>query len=424
MANDGRVGKGPCRSAGFRHGAEGGPSARQKGMEHASRPNALIAAGLASSLLGIGLARFGYTPLLPALIEAGWFDAGDAAYLGAANFAGYLAGALAGARIVTRIGPPATLRAMMLAAAIAFIGCAWPLSFWWFFAWRFVSGVAGGALMVVTGPTLLAHVPPARRGLAGGLIFAGIGLGIIAAGTLVPALLRTGLTPTWLVLGALGLALTAATWRIWPDDGAPVAAPGPVRLPADAVPRLAGLFVVYASNAVALVPHMLFLVDYVSRGLDRGLTIGALSWVVFGCGAAIGPVAAGLIADRIGFRHALRLALLLQAAGIAAIMASPAAIWVSAFIVGAFVPGIVPLVLGRVQELLPPEPALRRQAWSLGTASFAIGQAGGAYALSHLFATGAGYQALFGIGIAAIGVGLAVDMMVATMMRRPAAAKD
>ena len=40
---------------------------------------------------------------------------------------------------------------------------------------------------------LLACVPAARRGLAGGAIFTGVGLGIAASGTLVPLLLRIGL---------------------------------------------------------------------------------------------------------------------------------------------------------------------------------------------------------------------------------------
>ena len=39
-------------------------------------------AGLCASLVGIGLARFAYTPLIPALIAAGWFSPAAAAYLG------------------------------------------------------------------------------------------------------------------------------------------------------------------------------------------------------------------------------------------------------------------------------------------------------------------------------------------------------
>ena len=48
-------------------------------------------AGLGASFVGIGLARFAYTPLIPALIAAHWFAPSAAVYLGAANLAGYLA---------------------------------------------------------------------------------------------------------------------------------------------------------------------------------------------------------------------------------------------------------------------------------------------------------------------------------------------
>ena len=50
-------------------------------------------AGLCGSFVAIGLARFAYTPLIPALIQAHWFTSSQAVTLGAANFAGYLLGA-------------------------------------------------------------------------------------------------------------------------------------------------------------------------------------------------------------------------------------------------------------------------------------------------------------------------------------------
>src|SRR3982074_1586381 len=73
-------------------------------------------AALSAILVGIGLARFGYTPLIPALIAAGWFTPSAAVYLGAANLAGYLAGALGARAVAARFGaiatwrPPHTLR--------------------------------------------------------------------------------------------------------------------------------------------------------------------------------------------------------------------------------------------------------------------------------------------------------------------------
>ena len=106
--------------------------------------------------VGVGFARFAYTPLTLALTKAGWFTPSQAAYLGAANLAA---------------------------------------------------------------PTVLPHVPPSRRRLASGVIFTGIGLGIAASGTLVPFALRLGLAETWLCLGALSLLLTGAAWGGWPTGG-------------------------------------------------------------------------------------------------------------------------------------------------------------------------------------------------------------
>src|SRR6476619_6984835 len=100
------------------------------------------AAGLSASLVGLGLARFAYTPLIPALIAAKWFSPADAIYLGAANLAGYLAGALVARQLGARAGAIGTLRAMMALASLCCFACSVPVSFVWFFAWRFLAGMS------------------------------------------------------------------------------------------------------------------------------------------------------------------------------------------------------------------------------------------------------------------------------------------
>ncbi len=85
---------------------------------------------------------------------------------------------------------------MMLVVTGAFFACAFPVSVTWYFAWRLPSGIAGGAIMVLVAATVLPHVPAARKGLASGAIFLGIGLGIAGSGTIVPPLLSLGLPAT------------------------------------------------------------------------------------------------------------------------------------------------------------------------------------------------------------------------------------
>jgi MFS family permease len=227
-----------------------------------------VLAGLCGTLVGVGLARFAYTPLIPALIAAQWFSPSATVYLGAANLAGYLGGALLARPIAARAGAAPALRGMMVVASAAFFACAFPLSFGWFFVWRFASGISGGALMALAAPVVLPHIQPSRRGLASGAIFTGVGLGIAASGTLVPFLMHAGLPQTWFGLGAVALLLTVISWGGWPREQLPeIHQPS---APPSSRSGLVALGVEYGLNAVGLVPHMIFLVDFVARGLDRG----------------------------------------------------------------------------------------------------------------------------------------------------------
>ena len=48
-----------------------------------------------------------------------------------------------------------------------------------------------------------------------------------------------------------------------------------------------------ASTRCALVPHMVFLVDFVARGLGQGIAAGSHYWVLYGLGAIVGPLLTG-----------------------------------------------------------------------------------------------------------------------------------
>lgn len=372
-----------------------------------------IFAGLCASLVSIGLARFAYTPLIPSLIEAQWFSANDVVYLGAANLVGYLIGALLGRPTARQLGNKNALRLMMLVVTAAFFACAFPLSVSWFFGWRLLSGIAGGAIMVLVAATVLPHVPAARKGLASGAIFLGIGLGIAGSGTLVPPLLSLGLQATWLGLGALALLLTALSWFGWPSDFPhPQAAQEKVSV--EPTPRgVYLLFAQYAFMAAGLVPAMVFLVDYVARGLGAGAHVGALIWVMYGLGAIVGPVSYGFLADQLGARSGIRLVLVVQAIalGLLAMSHSFVALALLAVMLGSFPPGIVPLALARVHELVP-EHQRQQIAWSRATVSFATFQALAGFAYSALFNASGGHHALlFVIAAGAIVMALLLEQV-------------
>src|SRR3546814_6911794 len=83
-------------------------------------------AGLCALLIGIGIARFGYTTLIPVLIQHHWLDDGDAAYLGATNLAGYVGGSLLAAWL-SRLVPVARMtRHAMIITTISLAACMLP----------------------------------------------------------------------------------------------------------------------------------------------------------------------------------------------------------------------------------------------------------------------------------------------------------
>ena len=127
----------------------------------------------------------------------------------------------------------------------------------------------------------------------------------------------------------------------------------------------------------------------------------------------VGPLLTGHAADRIGFRRALQIAYVLQAVavGLPVVSSSVPTLVVSSLLVGAFTPGIVTLVFGRVLELAAGDSAGARAGWSTATTSYALMQAAGAYAFSFMFArTGGGYTILFGTGACALALALVINL--------------
>jgi predicted MFS family arabinose efflux permease len=354
-----------------------------------------VAACLCTTIIGLGLLRFAYTPLIPALIAAHWFVPGQAVYLGAANIAGYLAGALTARQAARRLGVRRTLRLAMGLGILSLFACAYDGGFGWFLLWRLASGVAGAGLVVLAAPSVLPLLPEAHRGLAGGVIFLGVGIGVVMSGTVLPLLLRAGLAWAWVALGCAALALAAFAWRALPPDS-----PGQAAISTRQTgpsPALWSLCAAYALSAIGQVPALLFMADFVARGLGDGVSAGSHICAVFGLGALAGPVGAGALADRIGFNTTLRGLWASQVIACAGLIFWPTlpVVALANLLLGAGVPAFVVLVLGRSQALAGADGDARRYAWSLATSFYALGQALGAYGFSYAYTAMGRYDVMF-----------------------------
>jgi predicted MFS family arabinose efflux permease len=351
--------------------------------------------GLLAMLVGIGIARFGYAPLVPALVAAHWFTPSAAFWLGAVNLLGYLAGAWIMRGWTGKIHARPAVVGMMTLTAICLAASAWNFGAIYFGVWRLLSGITGGALMVLMAAAVTGRTPAKQRGQVGGIVFAGMGAGIMLSGLVIPRLLAFGLPMTWLILGALAMVMTLIVAVAMPDaviHPAP-AAPGERTLTR---PVLL-LYAAYAFCALGFVPHMLFLASFIAIGLHRGIAAGAHSSAVLGLAAAVGPPVLGRLADRFGFMPTLTASYMVMAAAVALtlITGSPIGLDISAFGVGAVGLGTVMLTSGALSGLVPPNRMAAT--WGMATIVYGLMQALCAAGFSTLFHLTNSFSLLFAI---------------------------
>lgn len=350
-------------------------------------------AGAAATLAGIGLARFSYVPLFPAMVSAGWLDPAGAGLIGAANLTGYLAGALGGRLIARRFGTARTLDGGMGLAALAFAACAWNGGLIHLALWRALAGVAGGVLMALAGPAVQGAVDPARRGQAGGIVVAGVGSGAVLSAVIVPAGLPFGLASVWLGLAAAVTLLWILAHRAWPDTPiGPIErkSPGGARA---ARPVTLALLIAYGLSAAGMVAHMVYLADFAVRGRGLGAQTGSLVWLLFGLGAIVGTLAGGRMADRWGARRAFVAWFCIQIAAVtAALVPSGVALGLAGFAGGFAGVGISAVGLARAREIGGPNASA---VWAAATAAYAAAQAVTAFGLAALFARTGSHASLF-----------------------------
>ncbi|SDH08813.1 Predicted arabinose efflux permease, MFS family [Roseospirillum parvum] len=327
---------------------------------------------------------------------------------------GYLIGALTAPWAARRFGARRVVRLSLLAVLLSFACCAGPAPALWVSGWRLVAGVAGALLMVVAPSAVLAGLPAERRRFGSTLIFSSIGVGIVASALIVPPLVQWSLSAGWLAMSLLGLIPAYLCWRhlVPPETAAAPRQDVDRLIPPGHGLAFGAVLLAYGLDAVGFVPHTVFWVDYLAREAGQGAAAGVY-WALFGVGGIVGPFAAGLAAQTVGWQRALVLALSVKAlaVGLPLLVATPWGLGASSFLVGALVPGVVALVSGRLAEVVGLGP--HRRAWGLATAGFALCQALAAYAMATLYVAAGSSLPLFAVAAGALALAVVVLLLAA-----------
>ncbi len=352
--------------------------------------NRSLAGGVAALLLAMGIGRFAYTPLLPAMQDATGLGDDGAGAIASINLAGYLIGALALTALPDAARGLAALRLSLIASVASTIGMAASDSIGVWTALRLLSGLASAGVFVLATATVQRALAEAGRPGLIGVHFIGVGAGIALSGSTV-ALLgpQLGWRGGWLALGGLATAALIVAWRTL---GAPIA-PGTAATPrrtAAARPvgfALTMLTAAYFCEGAGYIVTGTFLVR-IARDMPALGDWAPHLWTIVGVAGAPSAMLWALLGRRIGHLRGLIAAHLLQIVAIVlpALSAEPAAAIVAAILFGGTFMGITALTVGYATILAPTQPA---RAIGMLTTFYGIGQVIGPSAAGWL-ATGTG----------------------------------
>jgi len=327
------------------------------------------AAGLAVLAVAMGVGRFAFTPLLPLMQDDAGLSLADGGYLAAANYIGYLVGALWAARPARA---SRAIHASLLAIAVSTAAMGVAQSMPWWLLLRFGAGVASAWALVHVSAWALPRLA------GGGVLYSGVGTGIALTGVLCLALMALGVSSAhaWLTLGALSLVVAACLRPVIRDGAAQrVQERGALRW----TPDMARLVVCYGAFGFGYIIPATYVPAMAKALVPDPLAFG-WAWPIFGATAAVSTVVAAWLIARHGNRRVWGVAALAMALGVAAPLVVPGALGIvlAALLVGGT---FMVITMAGLQEARTAGGAPLMAAM---TAAFAAGQIAGPLVVSAL----------------------------------------
>ncbi|MDO6452405.1 YbfB/YjiJ family MFS transporter [Neptunomonas phycophila] len=321
----------------------------------------VLAAGVISLVVLLGIARFAYTPLIPVMISASVMSDISAGWLATLNYAGYLCGAVLAATIGDLMLKDKLYRAGLITAIITTLAMAFTDNVYLWAFLRFMSGLSSAAGLLIGSGLVLNWLIRNNYRSELGIHFMGMGLGIVFTAIACELMVNQLTWSTqWIVLGVCAALLSIPAWR-WlprPHNGT-VHSSGQVLKDKPPSARFFWLMVMsYFCAGFGYVISATFTVAMVER-LPGLAGEGQLVWLLLGLTAIPAVIYWDKLARRIGTLYTLLICYLIHIIGIVLPLFSQTltAAIVSGMLYGATFIGIVGLVLTMAGRFYPTKPA-------------------------------------------------------------------
>lgn len=292
-----------------------------------TRPLVIALSGTLSLAVAMGIGRFAFTPLMPMMLHDGLLDLESASWLASANYFGYLLGAILCTLQPTvwlrRGWPPLPVAPMVRAGLLltclltALMSTDVPTAWPWL---RFTAGVITAVAFVYTSTWCLGRLSRMNLPSAGGIVYAGPGVGIATSGLLASLMVQMGwhASAGWIAFALLAALMTAIVWRVFHSDaGLPLpTATHELSANGGSTTEKAALTLAYGLAGFGYIITATFL-PVIARTAMPDSAWPDLFWPMLGIAVAFGAIVASRIPARFDQRYLLLACYLIQAAGVA-----------------------------------------------------------------------------------------------------------
>ncbi|WP_353572625.1 YbfB/YjiJ family MFS transporter [Candidatus Albibeggiatoa sp. nov. BB20] len=278
---------------------------------------AILLAGIIGLIVGVGVARFAFTSLLPAMLDDS-LELTFAGVLASVNFVGYLSGAIFATFIKDIHTKVKYFRIGMVLCVVTTLGLAITSNeIVWLIA-RIIAGFGAAMALVVGSAIVMTKLNFADKTKAMGIHFSGIGFSILVTDLMSRAVLASGENwqSAWLVLSIFGAM--AAIYSIYILSVDKEVKQNATTHPVDK--SIFSLFVIvlilaYFTEGVGFVVQGTFLPDIINS-LDGLEGYGSFTWTIVGLAGIPSCIIWMRLAARYGNVNMIMVAMLIQVIGI------------------------------------------------------------------------------------------------------------
>jgi predicted MFS family arabinose efflux permease len=276
----------------------------------------ILLAGILSIVVGVGVARFAFTTLLPSMLED-FITVSEAGYFASFNYAGYLSGAIFSVFLKDINAKVKYFRVgMILSILTTLILATTKIELLWYIS-RVVAGFGSAMVLIIGGALVMMKLDMEDKTTAMGVHFSGIGVSIAVTELISQTVLKNGVwADAWMTLCFVAVVASVYVIYILSFDRH-IKQEAKVHKVSKSMFKSYVVLLIFAyfTAGVGFVVQATFFPDIINSlpGLQG---YGSLGWLIVGVCGIPSAILWMMLAKKIGSLEAIVMALSIQIVGI------------------------------------------------------------------------------------------------------------